>query len=116
MTPNAVLSGILSAVKSCCPACDENPNVVENLACPACADTTFVTTTEAGGSSSTYRVRIPCQMCLHDASLPLNACRRHARSIGAAFDKRGDLRIIIANSLERLCLQNRQVLKVGPSL
>ena len=115
MTFILMSSGILSPGNSCCPAGDEIPNVVENLACPACADTTFVTTTEAGSSSSTHRVLIPCHWCLHEAGLSLGACRRHARSIGAAFDKRGDLRIIIANSLERLCLQNRQALKVSPS-
>ena len=49
----SVLFGILSIVDGCCPACDENLNVVENLACPACADTTFVTTTEAGSSNRT---------------------------------------------------------------
>lgn len=41
------------------------------------------------------------------------ACRQYARTLGEAFDKRGDLRKIIAQALERLCTQNRQVLQAA---
>ena len=32
--------------------------------------------------------------------------------MGTAFEKRADLRVIICNALQTLCLQNRQALKV----
>lgn len=48
----------------------------------------------------------------HPHQEPHLVCRNHARSIGTAFEKRQDLRFIICNALQALCLQNRQALKV----
>ncbi|KAK9864417.1 hypothetical protein WJX84_009705 [Apatococcus fuscideae] len=47
---------------------------------------------------------------LHDAF------RQHARDIGAAFEKRPDLRSPISLGLQRLCLQTRQVLQSAGEL
>lgn len=41
------------------------------------------------------------------------ACRQYARTLGEAFDKREDLRKIIAQALERLCTQSRQALQAA---